>query len=111
MLELHRMLFTPSLLRVPFYTPSLVGFFATSGVLFLLMLLLRTFRPLRRVIPAARGAVLPTMLFSSIVLSLELLQGIPAERWDLDLLWSVGYLLLVLSAIHGLVHLLNKRSI
>lgn len=110
MQALHHVLFTPSLLPVPVYIPSLVGWYVTAGILFLLVLSLRWIFPLlRSLIPPASRAVLLATLFSLGELALvNLFWGSPAERWDLDTLWAAGSLLLFFAWIHLTVHLLSR---
>lgn len=107
---LRDLLYTPSLLHIPLYTPSLVGFCATSGILFLWMLVLRwVLPPLRRVIPAASRVTVTCTLLASISCSVGLLGwGRSVERWDFDVLWATGELLVLFAWMHLTVHLLSR---
>lgn len=111
MLALLHLLFTPSPLRVPFYTPSLVGFCATSGLLFLLVLSLRLIFPLlQRFVPPANSEVTLAIALSSGALAVaNLLWGSPAERWQLDALWAAGYLLVLFAWMHLMIRSLSKH--
>lgn len=111
--EIHHILFTPSVFLLPFYSPSIIGFCATSGLFFLLLLVLRWLvPPLRRVIlPAANRETTVLMLVASGILVVSILfWGSPTERWDLDLLWDAGYWALIFALMHFMAQRLSKRS-
>lgn len=110
MQELHHILFTPSLLPVPVSTPSLVGFCATSGLLFLLVLSLRLIFPLlHRFVPAANSKVILAIVLSSGALAeANLLWGNPAECWQLDVLWAAGSLFLLFAWMRVVMHPLSR---
>lgn len=107
---LHHLLFTPSLVQIPFYTPSIIGFCATSGLLFLLVLSLRLIFPLlHRFVPPANSEVILAIVLSSGALALaNLLWGSPAERGPLDVLWAAGSLFLLFAWIHLMVCLSSR---